>query len=242
MEEKDEVEDSRSALHDAASTGQYSNMLLLLSDGADVNSTNHKGDKPAHICARLGHVSCLELLIAYGALIGCYNCDGLTPIEEAEINGHSEIVKLIDENFYIESREIYCERPKLNNSSSNVSRGSRATSRSSKTKFSGLSERDFDRQSDSLVFKSSSNINMPNEGDCATFKFSAGRAIMVDHKLHSTDEGFNLGIVYHRRFNHAFDERIIQCASNFEQMKKILMKKLCQQRSSLIIQTSWRRW
>ena len=64
----------------------------LLSNGAQVTAQNEDGDQPTHVCARLGHVPTMELLIEYEAPFGRRNWAELTPLGVARMHGQTQVV------------------------------------------------------------------------------------------------------------------------------------------------------
>jgi len=64
----------------------------LLSNGAEVAAQNEDGDQPAHVCARLGHVPTMQLLIEYEAPFGRRNWAELTPLGVARMHGQMKVV------------------------------------------------------------------------------------------------------------------------------------------------------
>ncbi|KAL7527131.1 hypothetical protein ACHAXR_001820, partial [Thalassiosira sp. AJA248-18] len=73
-----------------------------------MHELDENGDQPSHIAARLNHVECIKFLIEYDARMGRKNFCGLTPLGEAQMNGHREIVSLIKDNYTTNVPEEYC--------------------------------------------------------------------------------------------------------------------------------------
>ena len=68
---------------------------LLLTQSADVNIENLKGQTPLHSAVRVGDVSIVKLLIKKGANVNAKDKSGRTPLSLAEREGHTEIVELL---------------------------------------------------------------------------------------------------------------------------------------------------
>jgi len=68
--------------------------------GDNIHGIDDKtGDQAAHISARLNHVGCFKILIQNHARMGKKNFAGLTPLGEARMNGNTDIVNLIKDNY-----------------------------------------------------------------------------------------------------------------------------------------------
>ncbi|KAL3804333.1 hypothetical protein HJC23_011261 [Cyclotella cryptica] len=73
---------------------------ILTQHLVDINQIDEQtGDQAAHLAARLNRVECMKLLIEYDGRMGRKNFNGLTPLGEAQMNGHTEIVALIKDNY-----------------------------------------------------------------------------------------------------------------------------------------------
>jgi len=89
---------SYTALHYAARNGKLSAAKTLIQFGATVNcQTKNNGSTPLHRAALLGQVSMVRLLIESGADVTILDADQLTPLERAQKEGKSEIVKILQE-------------------------------------------------------------------------------------------------------------------------------------------------
>lgn len=83
-------------LHYASSYNYTEVISLLLNSGASVDKTIFDGDTALNMAANLGHQEAVELLISLGANINHQSADGgVTPLIDATINGHVNIVKTI---------------------------------------------------------------------------------------------------------------------------------------------------
>ena len=97
-------------LHQAVNAGDIERVKSLLSDGADVNAKDDKGNTPLHLLARYGYKKqdIAELLIAKGADVNARNKDGWTPLHFTawrSYTGHLNIAKLlIDKSADIHAR------------------------------------------------------------------------------------------------------------------------------------------
>eukprot|EP00970_Alexandrium_tamarense_P001898 scaffold247_cov189-Alexandrium_tamarense.AAC.3 len=72
---------------------------ILAHDHCHVNRIDKNGDQPAHLAARLNRIECIKILIEHDARMGRKNFNNLTPLGEAQMNGHTEIVSLIKDNY-----------------------------------------------------------------------------------------------------------------------------------------------
>lgn len=92
----------RTALHEAAATGQDAIARLLVEYGANVNTRVNSqaldsGMTPLLFAADQGHVDTVGLLIDLGALINWKDSDGWTALKMAEHATHGKVVKLLKE-------------------------------------------------------------------------------------------------------------------------------------------------
>ena len=58
-------------------------MSILIDAGAPVNVTDNNGNSPLHYASYSGNTGCIQLLIARGALVECYNLNKQNPIYAA---------------------------------------------------------------------------------------------------------------------------------------------------------------
>eukprot|EP00956_Cyclotella_meneghiniana_P022215 scaffold41685_cov73-Cyclotella_meneghiniana.AAC.1 len=87
-------------LHIAITLDEPSVVRSILSQQlVDIHTIDNRGDQPAHLAARLNRIECIKVLIEYGAKIGRKNFNNLTPLGEAQMNGHREITALIKDNY-----------------------------------------------------------------------------------------------------------------------------------------------
>ena len=88
------IDDDRgmTPLHYATGNGHKEIVVLLITEGADVNAKNGKGWTPLFGAAVLGKNKIVELLIAKGANVNAMDNDGETPLTYA---GDSEIIDLL---------------------------------------------------------------------------------------------------------------------------------------------------
>jgi ankyrin repeat protein len=93
---KDET--GRTALHWAARGVHVEVLSYLVSQGADVNSTDINGVTPLHsVCSR-GHVEAARILTENGADPAATMSDMSTPLHLAVVNGSEELVDLLIQN------------------------------------------------------------------------------------------------------------------------------------------------
>lgn len=64
-----------------------------------IHDIDDNGEQAAHIAARLNHIDCFKILIQHDARMGKKNFRGLTPLGEAQMNGNTDIVNLIKDNY-----------------------------------------------------------------------------------------------------------------------------------------------
>eukprot|EP00919_Chromeraceae_sp_WS-2016_P040345 GHVR01096334.1.p1 GENE.GHVR01096334.1~~GHVR01096334.1.p1 ORF type:complete len:205 (+),score=52.45 GHVR01096334.1:76-690(+) len=92
-------EDSRTALHWAASRNQYEIVRYLLDEGCSM--INHQDDalwSPIHSVVSAGHTHTLTLLISYKAHIDTHTSSGQTPLILAAGKGHIDCCKCLLES------------------------------------------------------------------------------------------------------------------------------------------------
>lgn len=68
------------ALHTAASYGDYYIVKLLIEYGADVNAVNIQGNTPIHVAAMYGTTNIVNLLLGNGGDVNTCNYNGETPL------------------------------------------------------------------------------------------------------------------------------------------------------------------
>ena len=90
---------ARTPLSAAAYFGHKEVVRLLISKGADVNTTvtsgDFKGETPLHNAAWQGHKEVAELLIAKGADVNAKRYDNTTPLELAVSGNHITVAALL---------------------------------------------------------------------------------------------------------------------------------------------------
>lgn len=83
-------------LHEAAKTGNATEVWHLLSGGARPNSIRYEGDNTPLILATAGgHVDVMEILLLNGAKANFSNADGITPLGKAAEIGHIQAVEML---------------------------------------------------------------------------------------------------------------------------------------------------
>ncbi|MEJ2702644.1 MAG: ankyrin repeat domain-containing protein, partial [Sedimentisphaerales bacterium] len=87
-------------LHQAVIAGDIERAKSLLSDGADVNAKDEKGNTPLHLVAKYGYKkqNIAELLIAHGANVNARNRDDWTPLHFLawrSYEGYLDIARLL---------------------------------------------------------------------------------------------------------------------------------------------------
>jgi ankyrin repeat protein len=83
----------RTALHDAAYTGNGPTVQVLLSAGARVNDVADGGWTPLMIAMLYGRPDVVEALLAGGADVNVRSPSGWTALKEARMRGHAEIAE-----------------------------------------------------------------------------------------------------------------------------------------------------
>lgn len=69
---------------------------LLISNGANVNSTNDNGDSPLHLASsHPGYIEVINILIKHGADINAINISGINPLYYAFLSGQNEIALVL---------------------------------------------------------------------------------------------------------------------------------------------------
>lgn len=84
-------------LHAAIAGGHVDVALLLLEQGAPVDSADAGGHTPLHIAAEGGHLSVARALVARGADPLAVDADDLTPLARAAARNQNAIVDLFNE-------------------------------------------------------------------------------------------------------------------------------------------------
>ncbi|MGH0183887.1 UNVERIFIED_CONTAM: hypothetical protein FKN15_019196, partial [Acipenser sinensis] len=86
--------DHRPACHLAAEEG-HSEVIkeLLLSSSESVNLADKQGFTALHLAAKGGHLQAVHTLLAHGALVSCQNTAAQTPLQLAQENGKTSVVK-----------------------------------------------------------------------------------------------------------------------------------------------------
>ena len=83
-------------LHDAALNGNREVVELLLMKGADANAVAREdGSTPLHYAASFGRLEAVALLVKYGADVTRKNAAGVTAVQLADRNNHTEISKFL---------------------------------------------------------------------------------------------------------------------------------------------------
>ena len=83
-----------SLLHEATITKQKEMMELLIAKGVNVNAKDKAGNTALHIAAQ-SNSEMVMLLVSNGADIDVINNAGITPAQQAEASGHSDIADLL---------------------------------------------------------------------------------------------------------------------------------------------------
>lgn len=88
-------ERGETSLHVASIRGDVLKVRTLISQGADVETTDYAGWTPLHEAANRGQVSVARELLKNGAKVNVAGMDGVTPLHDASVNGHENMVALL---------------------------------------------------------------------------------------------------------------------------------------------------
>lgn len=90
------IGDGRTALHQAAASGNVKLIRSFISNGAKVNARNTSGETPLHLAARFGHTDAVRYLIAAGADVHAKTkYTHATPLMSAAEMGHETIIRVL---------------------------------------------------------------------------------------------------------------------------------------------------
>jgi hypothetical protein len=89
-------ESGMTQLHTASDECKPDNVLMLISNGADLDACEIKsGIRPLHKAAQKGCLQACDLLIRHGADMNAQTQDGATALHLAALAGHAEVVALL---------------------------------------------------------------------------------------------------------------------------------------------------
>ena len=77
----------------AARAGQVDRLVILLKDGASVDSRDRNGDSALNMAAAKGSMPLADVLVKAGADVNLANLAGVTPLMGAAFSGHAELVR-----------------------------------------------------------------------------------------------------------------------------------------------------
>lgn len=90
------VGDGRTALHQAAASGNVKLIREFISKGAKVNAKNTSGETPLHLAARFGHSDAVRHLLAAGAdVLAKTRYTKATPLMAAAEMGHETVIRIL---------------------------------------------------------------------------------------------------------------------------------------------------
>eukprot|EP00941_MAST-03F_sp_MAST-3F-sp1_P004333 g4333.t1 len=87
--------DGDTALHTACANGTEEAVKKLLQCGVDHRIANQDGDTAAHLAAAFGNQWCVRQLIDFDVNLNVRNYEGRTPLGEARMNSHHEVMRMI---------------------------------------------------------------------------------------------------------------------------------------------------
>ncbi len=82
-------------IHEAAKTGEVSQVELLIEAGADVDEKDAGSKSALHWAADLGHTDVVQVLVANGTDVDAKDFSGMTGLFLASLGSHEDIVKLL---------------------------------------------------------------------------------------------------------------------------------------------------
>lgn len=101
-----------SPLHKAVEAGHLDIVMLLLSNGADINSKNSNGETVLHVAARTGHQKIVKLLLDKKVALHTKDHNGESPLHSAVDSGKLSIVDiLLQAGANIDVNDNYGETP-----------------------------------------------------------------------------------------------------------------------------------
>jgi hypothetical protein len=90
------VGDGRTALHQAAASGNVRLIRAFISHGANVNAKNTSGETPLHLAARFGHIDAVRYLVSAGANIHAKTrYTKATPLMAAAEMGQETVIRVL---------------------------------------------------------------------------------------------------------------------------------------------------
>lgn len=92
-------------LHVAADMGFEGMLRELTMTGASLNSQNKNGDTALHLAAYRGKIGAVRILVEEGASVLGVNNEGRTPLQDAEVNGHEEVVTYLRQATEAQTRQ-----------------------------------------------------------------------------------------------------------------------------------------
>ena len=109
LKDKAYVGDGRTALHQAATSGNLLVLNNLIENGAQVNEVNAIGETPLHFAARFGKLEVLKILIANGADVEAKTKHTkATPLLSAAESGQERIIReLLDAGAKKSARDVF---------------------------------------------------------------------------------------------------------------------------------------
>jgi ankyrin repeat protein len=83
-------------LHLVSWQGNVDEIRTLVEGGAEVNVTGDMGPTPLHDASKAGQLAAVRILLQYGAKPDTTDEFGKTPRDWADLNRHSEIMKVLE--------------------------------------------------------------------------------------------------------------------------------------------------
>ena len=91
--------DGDTPLHSSSMNGHLEITKLLVNRGADINTKNERlGATCLHAASFSGHEDIVDFLVAKKLDINATEINGLTPIDLAKMDGHTNVIKILKQN------------------------------------------------------------------------------------------------------------------------------------------------
>jgi len=98
--------DGETPLHKAAKNGRNYMVVLLITNRANINTSNKDGKTPLHMAVKKGSKEIVEYLVANGANVNMIDKDGDTPLQLSLKLGQKEITKLLLVSDIVDAKRV----------------------------------------------------------------------------------------------------------------------------------------